>query len=168
MELGLLFSVSQPPPAQVLPTEKNWGASEGSRTGQTHSDLLASHAPGLSSTGMESWPSVCLLSQLTSADPACYYPLLMLERPGAKVVGSLEWGGSWQGDPMPATLNPPGTSCRAGFDKQQAILGGCWGGIFGLGALGWVWVYKASWAPSPPQLPFSSVFGSSFHDLWSR
>lgn len=35
VELGRLFPDSQPPPAWVLPAERNWGATEGSSAGQT-------------------------------------------------------------------------------------------------------------------------------------
>lgn len=82
-----------------------------------------------------------------------------------KSIGKPGVGRWWQGDPMPAALNLPGASRQAGFDKEQAILGSCWGGSFGPGALRWVWEFgykaKVGLLPrpsSPSQVSLVPVF----------
>lgn len=107
---GPLFPASQPPPARVLPVERNWRITEGSREGQTHSAPLASHAPGLPGTGMRCWPPACLPrlrpKPAGSADPVSP-PSADTGQAGAKAAGCLLRGDGGQGRP---TASSPGAS----------------------------------------------------------
>lgn len=94
---------------------------------------------------MEGWLSACPRSQLTSADPVCILPLLLLDRPGAK-----QWA-AWIG--VVVGRGPHSQQswsfwepvARLGLVNDKSIPVGRSGGSLCLEPLEWVWGfgYKA-------------------------